>query len=345
MTFQHPEMLWGLVALIPLGVLWRFFAGRRERRLEEFVGRETWPVLNRYVSAAARRWKTALFFTAIAFAVVAAARPLWGTRERLARERGIDLIVAIDVSKSMLARDVEPTRLEHAKRSFRQLLASFSGHRIGIVPFAGEAFLQCPLTSDYGIALDFLEGLDTDVVGVQGTNLAAAIERANEAFGDGGLGQRVMLIITDGEDHEGKAIEAARQAAESDMTIFALGIGSPDGAPVFDKQGNILEDKQGHKVNSRLDIETLRQIAELTGGHSYIARPGEGIDVSPLVSELSKFEQTDGGREGRRTIVREERFQYPLAVAVVLLLTEALLGDRKRGLPRGRVPAREGGAS
>jgi Ca-activated chloride channel family protein len=330
MTFQNPLLLWGLVALLPLVWLWRVAARLSARRLEAFVGRETWPVLNRSVSSGRRRWKAVLLLAAVALAVVAAARPLWGTRERVVRERGVDIIVAMDVSRSMLAGDVEPSRLEAAKTRFRQLLASIPGQRVGILPFAGQAFLQCPLTTDYGVAMDYLGALDTGTVSVQGTNIAEAIERARAAFAEGSAGgSQVLLLITDGESHEGEVIQQARLAAEEGIRIYALGIGSPEGAPIVEPNGALREDAERHKILTRLDAATLKEVAEITGGHSYISRPGERIDIRPLAQEIQRMQKGEFGDEKRR-IVREERYQIPLGIALALLIAEALLGDRRR---------------
>jgi Ca-activated chloride channel family protein len=334
-TFQHPHLLWALLALPVLGWLWWLAALRRHRRLACFIGRETWPVLNRSVSTVARRWKAVLLFGAVALAIVAGARPQWGTRERLVRERGIDIIVAMDVSRSMLAADIAPSRLEQAKMRFRQLLATIPGQRVGILPFAGQAFLQCPLTTDYGVAMSYLANLGPDTVGVPGTNIAAAIERAREAFEQGGVSDnRILILITDGESHEGDAHEQARLAAQAGIRIFALGIGTPEGAPIVLPDGSLAEDRQGRKILTRLDAALLRDIANITGGHAYIARPGENLDIRPLAEKIRSLQASDFGPDNRRRVLVEERYQIPLAMALGLLFIEALLGDRRRLVPR-----------
>lgn len=333
MTFQHPHMLWLLVALVPLAWLWNAVRRRRERRLAAFVERGTWPLLNAVVSTRARWWRTVLVFGAVALSIVAAARPQWGARERVVQERGIDIIVAIDVSQSMLATDIEPNRLEQSKRRFRELLTRFPGNRIGVMPFAGEAFLQVPLTSDYGLALKVLDSVDTRTIGTQGTNIADAIARARRAFREGGMGTPVLLLITDGEGHEGDVLEEARLAAAEGVRIFSLGIGTPQGSAIRLADNRLLEDSEGHKVLSRLDAETLRRIAEITGGQSFVARPGDEIDIAPLVAQLGRLERAQFGEESRR-LVREERFQIPLALALMLLFVEGLFGDRRKIAPR-----------
>ncbi|MBI5154661.1 VWA domain-containing protein, partial [Candidatus Poribacteria bacterium] len=300
----------------------------RDRKLAQFVAAETWSVLNPHVSRNARRWRTALIFGALAFSVLAAARPLWGTRERLIRERGIDIIAAIDVSASMLAADIKPNRLEQAKNRLRQVLSSFPGQRIGIEPFAGDAFLQCPLTVDYGIAMDVLMGLRPNVIGTPGTSVARAIEAAREAFRESGVGTRVLILITDGEDLEGGTLEQAALAADESIIIYTLGIGSPEGAPIELEDGTFKEDENGSKIITRLDTETLAGVAQATGGKSYVARPGEVIDVAPMIAELSKLTKSDFAENER--VVREERYQVPLAIALALLLLEGVVGDRRK---------------
>lgn len=329
MTFVFPQLLWLALALVPLAVLARWIRVRREQRLERFVSRDNWPLLNPWVSRPSRMWKGILIFVALAFAVTAAARPQWGSREQILRESGIDMLVAMDVSRSMLAEDVEPNRLEHAKNRLRELLLRFPGHRIGIIPFAGEAIVQCPLTTDYSVALGFLNDLNTGTIGYQGTDIAAAIETARGAFREGGIGARVLLLVTDGESHQGDAIEQARLAAREGIRIYALGIGTEEGSTIR-IDGRLLHDREGSPVLTRLDAGLLRELADITGGQAYVSRPGETIDIRPLADDLARLERGEFDEQGVRRTIREERFQWPLGIALALLFVEGFLGDRRR---------------
>ena len=334
MTYQHPEILWCVVALLPLAILWRWVRALRTQRLRNFADESTWRVLNPFVSATARRWQAILLFAALTFSIVAAARPLFGTRERMIRQKGIDILVALDVSESMLATDVKPNRLTEAKNKLRQVLSNFPGQRLGVIPFAGDAFLQCPLTTDYGIVLDVLQNVDTRTIGTPGTSLGRAIEVARAAFLEGSVGTPVLVLITDGEDHSGQAEDQSEKAAAEGMLIYTLGIGSTVGSPIVLPDGTLKEDDQGSKVLSKLDAETLAKVARITGARSYIAKEGGSLDVKPLISELSTLQQSELA-ENRR-VVREERFQFPLAGALILLFLEGLIGDRQeRRIGRG----------
>ncbi len=343
MSFHSPTFLWLILAVIPVTGLWFVLHRRAARGTERFAERATWHVLNRSVSQAGRRWKAITVFCALLFAIVAAARPLWGTRERVLRERGVDLIVGIDVSRSMLARDVQEgandadaqsaSRLEAAKKQVDLLLGYLPGHRVGVMPFAGEAFLQCPLTSDYSIAARVLEEISPSTIPVAGTNLARALEVANNSFESSALGTPVLLLITDGEDHEGGVEEQLERARDLGVRIFALGIGSEEGTIVQYRTTSGLEtlhDSEGKTVLSRLDVETLRSLAGKTGGQAWISRPGERLDIRPVSDALTELEQGDIGRNEKRRLVREERFQIPLAFALALLLAEGFISERKR---------------
>jgi Ca-activated chloride channel family protein len=310
---------------------------RKRRRLARFVEVQNWPLLNSEISAGWRSVRGWLVLAALSFGILAAARPAWGTRERLVTESGIDLIVALDVSQSMLAvdrpqqdgqYDAGATRLAAAKSRLRQVAASLGGHRVALVPFAGDAFLQCPLTTDKGIFLDVLNASAPDSVGLVGTDIGRAIAVAREAFAGGGTGSRVLLLVTDGEDHGGGAVEQARAAAREGVRIYALGIGSEKGGPIILPDGRIKNDAQGFPIVSRLDTQMLEQLASETGGTAYVSESGAGLDVRPLIAQLDALERGEYSEETR--VVREERFQIPLALAVMCLLAEGFISDRKR---------------
>ncbi len=337
MGFIHPEVLWLFVLIVPLAVLWSFTRKRRDKKLSQFAVPENWNVLNRTVSPRARFHKGALILLALSLSVVAAARPYWGEREQELPQRGLDIIFAVDVSYSMLARDVPPTRMEHARTLLREVLAQIPGNRVGIMPFAGDAFMQCPLTLDYRIVAAMLRELDHRAVERPGTNVPAVIDQAIEVFERSGSGTRVIVLLTDGEDHSEAIEAAARRAAENDIIVYALGIGTLDGSPILMPDGTYLQDRDGNTVLSRLDEQILATLANETGGRAYTMGDGSRLDPGPLVSDLQGLERGDFGQQSR--VIREERYQWPLAVAFLCLLAEGLLGER-----RLRERRRKGGA-
>lgn len=334
MGFLEPRILW-LLLVLPVLVLAAIWSGRRRMlRMESFAERRTWGVISPDVSTQRRFHKGLLLMAALALSIVAAARPYWGTKERELKRRGIDLLVALDVSRSMLATDMPPSRLETARALVRELVNSFPGHRVGLLPFAGDGFVQCPLTADYGVFLDMLRDADPRTIATQGTDIAIAIETAANAFRRAGQGSRVLLLITDGEDHSGRSVEAAREAAKAGIVVYAVGIGSEQGALLRDERGAVMEDESGVKVVSRLGAQTLRDIARETGGGAYIMEPGRRFDISPLINSLDSLQK--GELAASRRIVREERFQWPLGLAVLLLLLEAVIGEKRRATATAR---------
>ena len=342
--FIFPQVLWGLVILVPLAALWSYVSSRRDSVVARFVVRENWPLLNRSVSKGARFHRGILIFIALSASIIAAARPWWGSRERQVTSRGVNVIFAVDVSKSMLATVILPNRLEAAKRIVRQVLPEIPGNRVGIMPFAGEAFLQCPLTTDYSIAQDVLQKMNFDAVSYQGTDIPQVITTAEAIFARSGAGSRALVIITDGEDHSDAITVAAQEAAKANIRVYALGIGTPEGSPLRLPDGTFLEDDQGHKVLSTLNTQTLKELADITGGSAYIAGESGHLDVAPLIANLQGLAKGDLGET--RRIVHEERFQWPLALAILCLLIEPLIRERRSVRIRKptAAPARKGDA-
>lgn len=336
MGFILPQVLWLLLLLLPLALLWRWSAARARKRLETFAHRDTWGVLAANVATQRRAHKGVLLFAAVFFSILAAARPYWGVREREVRRSGLDIMIALDVSQSMLARDITPTRLESAKRSVRELLSLFPGQRVALLPFAGDAFVQCPLTGDYGIFLNVLRTAEPATIQTPGTDIARAIEVATEAFKRGGQGNGVLVLFTDGEDHSGRAKEMAAAARTAGITIYTVGIGTQTGAPIRLADGRFKEDRSGAKVTTRLDLDTLTEVARSTGGQAFAAAEARGLDLGPLVGNLEAMQK--GELAAARRVVREERYQWPLALALVLLVMEMLIGERRNARRAATTP-------
>ena len=317
--------LLALVAALAAFLVWA--ARRRARALAEFVAAALQPTVAPDVDPRRRRLRGWLIVAAAAFIVIAIAGPMWGFRWEQVKRQGIDLVIALDTSRSMLATDVKPDRLERAKLAVRDLVDEARGDRLGLVAFAGSAFLQCPLTLDRGAFLESLEAIKVGIIPRGGTALAAAIDTSLDAFeGKQGKNQAIVLI-TDGESHEGDLDAAISHAKERGVRIFTVGIGTPEGELIPGAAGGFFKDRQGQVVKSRLDEATLERIAVDTGG-VYLRAAGAGLGLSGLYRDhIATLEK----RELESTLERryDLRYQFPLAIAFLLLLLEPLVGDRR----------------
>jgi Ca-activated chloride channel family protein len=266
----------------------------------------------------------------LAALVVALAGPRWGFKWQEVRREGIDLIVAVDTSRSMLATDVAPNRLERAKLAVLDVLPRLRGDRVGLVPFAGAAFLECPLTLDYTAFSRSLRGLTANTIPLGGTDLAQATEVALDAFESGESRYQALILITDGEDHADRVLEAAETAAARGIKIYTVGIGTAEGELIplgGDKGGGYLKDRKGQVIKSRLDEETLGLIAATTGG-AYAKGVGPSLGLDRVFDEhIATMERREISSKLERR--HEQRFQIPLAVALALLFIEIAL-SRKR---------------
>lgn len=330
--WQYP---WALVALalVPLLAVFLVRAARsRQQALSEFVAAALLPTVVPEIDPRRRLIRAGLLLGAVLCLALALAGPKWGFRWQEVRRQGVDLVIAIDTSRSMLATDLKPNRLTRAKLAVRDLVARLQGDRIGLVAFAGTAFLQCPLTHDYGAFVESLASVDVGLIPKGGTALGAAIEAAVGAF-EGSEGKhQAILLITDGEDNEGGVEEAAKKASERGIRVFTVGIGTPDGELIPLETGGYVKDRSGQVVKSRLGEATLQQIATTTNG-VYLATTGGGLDLAALHREhIDSLEK----RELSSTLERrfENRFQFPLGLAILLLAIEPLIGDRRS--PRRR---------
>jgi Ca-activated chloride channel family protein len=278
------------------------------------------------------RVRNILLLWVVAAISVSIARPQVGSGTAVARRRGIDLIIGIDTSLSMTARDVNPSRLEVAKRAAGNLIDDLAGDRVGLVIFAGTAFVQCPLTLDYGAALMFLDSIDAGSIPVPGTSVGEAIMKAVEMAPEDEKSNRVLVLFTDGEDHGGDPIEAAREARDSGFVIYTIGLGSEAGEPIPMEEGEgYKRDKEGEVVMTRLQAESLRRISIATGGKFYRAsQTGEELDR--IILEISDMEKRE--LESRIYTDYREWFQLPLLVGLLLLLIETaipeVVGSRRK---------------
>jgi len=337
--FGNPLALWSLL-LVPalLGLHW--YAAQRSRALLERFG--DYPLVRKLrlsVSLRARRWKAGMGLAAFALLALALARPQFGTRVETVRREGQDVIVALDLSRSMYAEDVAPNRLERAKIEIGRIIQRLDGDRIGLVAFAGDAFIQIPLTTDYGAAMMFLGAMRPELMPTQGTDLGRAVEVALEALEETPPDNRTLVIVTDGEDHEGSVAEAIAALSEAQVTAHTVGVGTIAGVPLPEindagAQQGFHRDDQGNVVTTRLDETTLQDFALQTGGQYYrIGQVGDGL--AQLAERIGS-----GGREveSREITQFEEQYQIFLAAALILLVLEFVVPDTRR---RSRLPGSE----
>lgn len=326
--FAHPEYLYLLLAVPAFAALFAWALHDRRRRLARFGDPETVATLMPDVSTGRMKLKFILFTTAAALAVLAAARPQFGSKLREQKSRGIEMMLAVDISNSMLAEDFEPNRLERTKYAVDKLFDGLQQDRVGVVVFAGDATVQLPITSDYRMAKAFAKRIAPSMASVQGTSIGKALSLAEMSFSSDGDASRVIILITDGEDHEGDVMQAAERAAEQGIRIFTIGIGTPEGAPI-EIGGEFIKDEKGDMVVSKLDEKMLQEIAQITDG-AYIRATKQSIGLDEIVRTINDMEQSE------LTTVRfeeyNEQFQYLVAIAFVLLLVEFWLLDRRNPL-------------
>ncbi len=324
MILWYKPVLLFLLVLVPLALLLFFLANRqRQRDLERFAAAPLWAKFSPGTRLHSPAWPAVVSAVALALLVAAAAGPQWGFRWQEVRGKGIDLVIALDTSRSMLAQDVTPNRLERAKLEIQDLVRKLRGDRVALVAFAGTAFIQCPLTLDYSAFLETLRATEVGIVPRGGTSLAAAIRTALAAF-EGHEGKhRALLLLTDGEDNEGGVEEALELAAQAGVRIYTVGVGSSEGEliPAADKgQGGFLKNRQGQVVKSRLDEGTLRKIADKTEG-VFVRGSASDLGLESLYEEyLAKLDK----REGKSTLEKrmEHRFLWLLVPAWMLLVVE-----------------------
>lgn len=342
MKFAQPYwLLAGFAACFFLFWRYRAFNRRQRTALAQFVSPHLLSKLTETVSTRRRRIKQGLFIAGVACLFVALARPQAGFRWEEVHRKGIELLVAVDTSKSMLTQDVKPNRLERAKLAVNDLVDKIDGDSIGLMAFAGEAFLQCPFTLDYDGFRESVNDLNTGVVSRGGTDIGGAIREAQAVLNARPDKEKILILLTDGEDLGGDAVAAAQGAARDGIKIFTVGVGTATGGliPVQDANGgtDFVQDDSGQFVKSHLDETTLKQIASVTGGmYEPLGREGQGL-TTIYDQGLSQFARHD--LASRRAKVLLEQFQWPLLAGLLCFASDLLIGTRKR-LTR-KVPAPE----
>lgn len=337
MKWGNLDLLYWLPLAIPL--TWALFALLRRRRnaIARVVDPAMLPVLAPNWNPARAKSRLLLRMGALAMLVLALARPQWGFHWEEVRRKGLDLMVVLDTSRSMMASDIKPSRLQQAKWGVRDLLRNLHGDRVGLVPFAGSSLLQCPLTIDYAAFAMTLDDVYSGIIPRGGTAIEQALRTALAAFPAAGAADRVVLLITDGEDHEGDPLALLPELKEKGIRVYTIGIGTLEGemVPADNGQGGYFKDRQGQIVKTALKEDILQKLALGTGGTYVRSAPGDTGLERVFRESINNLKRTD--QETRTAKIFEERFVWALVAALLLLAWEALLSDRRK--PNGEAAA------
>lgn len=338
MKFGNLNYLW-LLPLIPALMIFFVYAARQKRKAaERFAQYKSWLGLLDSVSTRKAKIKRGLILVGMLFVIITLIQPQWGYHWEEIKRKGIDILVCLDVSRSMLAEDVRPNRLERAKKEIESLIGTLKGDRIGLVAFAGTAFIQCPLTLDYTTAKLFLNDIDPGIIPRGGTDIGQAIKKGMEAFANKETKvvsasltkNRVIILITDGEDMSGQAAAAAEEAKKENIVIYPVAVGYAEGAPIpiTDEQGNraYVKDRNGRVVISKVDQTTLNKVARITGGRSGGIGTGQFSLIDIYTREIGKLEKEELGSTKRKRY--HDRFQWPLGLVILILAAESMLTER-----------------
>lgn len=328
LIFANPSYLWLLLLVPAILVAYGITMASARRRVREFGDEDLVSSLMPHRSAAKGWVRTVLAALAVAFVVTGLARPQIGAKLSKKQSRGVEVMICLDVSNSMLAQDYSPSRMGRAKLAISSLVDRLQGDRVGLIIFAGTSFVQLPITTDYVSAKMFLSSIDAGSIPVQGTAIGDAIRTAARSFSAQSENSRAIILITDGENHEDDAAAAAKDAAEAGIKIYTIGVGSAEGRPIPMPDGTLMKDSKDEIVVSRLDEQTLRDVARLGGG-AYIHAGNEEFGLNPVIDDIRAMQD-----EEFSSVVFEEydeQFMYFLAMAFLLLLVEVLVGERKTG--------------
>jgi Ca-activated chloride channel family protein len=334
MQFGQPQFLIIGLILLPLVALFLLWARSKQRKSINALGSdELIARLSADTNWRGRRWRTFLRLLSLALLVIALARPQWGSEVREIEQEGLQVMVALDVSQSMLAEDIKPTRLDRAKLEIADLTERLDGDEIGLALFSGASFVQVPLTTDYLTALNYLDSAGPQVISRPGTVIGEAIRTATNAFDDAMDSQKVLIVMTDGEDRETDPLAAAQEAADAGVLIYTIGFGTPEGEPVpvtneFGEVVDFKRDQNGEVVLSKLDEGTLQAIAQ-TGNGKYYRATADGRELDSLLSEIDDLQRAQLQSRFETTYI--ERFQIFLALALAALILAEFIPDRKAG--------------
>lgn len=340
--FAHPELLYLLLVIPLLIVFYIVMVNKKKKAIAEFGNPELLKPLMPLVSFKRGAWKFVMILIALMFVIIGVAGPQFGSKLQQVKKQGVELMVVLDVSNSMLAQDIKPNRLEKAKMAISRMVEKLSDDKVGMIVFAGDAYVQLPITTDYSSAKLFLSNINTDIVPVQGTAIGAAIDLAAKSFTPETETSKAIIVITDGENHQDDAVAAARVAHEKGITIHTIGMGLEQGAPIPEKgnPGQFMKDGSGNVVVSKLDEQTLQEIAK-AGEGMYVRASNTDVGLSRLLDEVGKMEKSI--LEEKVYTDYAEKYQYFILIGLFFIFLEfMILGRRNKRLMKINIFKREG---
>ncbi len=327
--FGHKEFFWAFILLLVFVLLYGLYRSWKKRAVKSLGDPALVGKMMLHRSGFKTGYRFVLLLLALFFLIAGIIDPEVGSRLETVKRKGIDMVVALDVSNSMLAEDIRPNRLDRAKMAVSNLIDKLDGDRVGLIVFAGKAYKQLPLTTDYGAAKLFLSAVDTKIVPSQGTAIGAAIQMATASF-DNPKHNRAIVIITDGENHQDDAVAAAKASAAKGIRIFTIGMGLPDGAPIpiYDAAGNksFLKDRSGKVVITKLNEAMLQEIA-VAGNGAYARANNANVGLDNILNKINKIQKKE--LETKQFTDYEHRFQFFLAWAILFLILEVITKERK----------------
>jgi Ca-activated chloride channel family protein len=326
--FAHLEWLYLLIILPLLALFYAYMSARKRKAIAEFGDPELLATLMPLRSPKREVLKFVLVLAALALVVVGVAGPRFGSKLQQVRQEGVELIIALDVSNSMLAQDIKPSRLQAAKQAIARMVEKLRNDKIGLIVFAGDAYVQLPITTDYSSAKFFLQSIDTEIVPVQGTAIGAAVALALKSFTPESKASKAIIVITDGENHQDDAVLAAKQAREQGVYVHTVGMGLAQGAPIPELRapGEYMKDGTGNVIISKLDAETLKAVAK-AGEGLFVRASDSNVGLNTLLDEVNRMDKAL--IEERVFSDYDEKYQYFLLAGLVLLLLEFVVLARK----------------
>ena len=326
--FAHPGLLYLLIVILLLVVFYVVMVGKKRKAIAEFGNPELLKPLMPLLSFKRGTWKFVMLMLALAFVILGVAGPQFGSKLQQVKKKGVELMIVLDVSNSMMAQDIKPSRLEKAKMAISRMGEKLSDDKVGLVVFAGDAYVQLPITTDYSSAKLFLSGINTDIVPVQGTAIGSAIDLAARSFTPEAETSKAIIVITDGENHQDDAIIAAKRAHEKGIVVHTIGMGLEQGAPIPQKgaSGQFMKDGQGNVVISKLDENTLQEVAK-AGEGVYVRASNTDVGLNQLLDEVNQMEKTL--LEERVYSDYAEKYQYFLLVGLFFIWVEFMILGRK----------------
>ncbi|MCR9013173.1 MULTISPECIES: VWA domain-containing protein [Gabonibacter] len=326
--FAHPDLLY-LLIVIPLLVIFYIVTVRHKKKaIAEFGNPDLLSGLMPLLSFKRGALKFVLILLALLFIILGVAGPQFGSKLQQVKKEGVELIIALDVSNSMLAQDIKPDRLEAAKQAISRMVEKLNNDKIGLIVFAGDAYVQLPITTDYSSAKLFLSGISTDIVPIQGTAIGNAIDLASKSFTPNTEASKAIIVITDGENHQDDAVAAAKAAREKGIYVHTIGMGLPQGGPIPEKgnPGQFMKDGSGNVVISKLDEETLRAIAK-AGEGMFVRASNSNVGLTTLLDEINRMDKTL--LEERVYSDYSEKYQYFILIGLLFVLLEFIVLGRK----------------